>query len=277
MEQVKAEVVTITPELAEDFLKMNTMNRKKDEKVIRQYADAMSKGKWILNGTPITISNDNILLDGQNRLYACVKSGVPFQTLFVWGIDKDAFKTIDIGKTRTSADVCYIGGIEDANQMSSLIVRYFSLCSKSVRQFSGGGIRLCNIKRGREEAFEYYTANTESCKMANKIGRECYKKRRLLSQSTVGGYALYLHNELGHSFDLIESFFMQVFTGQNITNPVTIALQDKLLRHAMKERHYTAQELTAYIHKAWNAFVTGKEIRQLKYSMEVDGAYIQLI
>ena len=33
-ENIKPEVVTITPELATDFLKMNTHNRRKDEKTI---------------------------------------------------------------------------------------------------------------------------------------------------------------------------------------------------------------------------------------------------
>ena len=54
--EIAVEVVTITPELAEDFLKMNTHNRRKDEDTINTYASSLRRGKWILNGEPIIIS-----------------------------------------------------------------------------------------------------------------------------------------------------------------------------------------------------------------------------
>lgn len=283
---VKAEVVTITPELATDFLRTDeekrsvfgTRNRRKDDRVVAQYAKAMENGEWVLNGEPIIVSKDDVILDGQHRLLACEKSGKPFITMLVWGIEPEAFETIGIGKARTAGDVMYIGNVEDANNMASIIARFFALCKgRTTYPAQAGGVRLAELSKGRNAAFDYYSTNTDSCNRARVLARTCYGKRRFLTPSTIGAYALYLHEIKGHDYNVIESFFRQVFFGTDITNETTLALRDKLYKHKFEGRRYTSQELTAYIHKAWNAFVSGREIKTLRYSVEKDGAYIELL
>lgn len=278
-------IVTITPNLAHSLLAAdeearkgtNEKNRRQDVGIIRQYEAAMKNGEWALNGEPIIISNNNLILDGQHRLVACVKAGVSFPSLMVWGIDPSAFSTINIGKTRTAGDILYIANVPDANNMAGIITRFYAIKEKHVTQFERGGLRLAAFKKGRNEVLKYYHEHKDSCTKACSIAKVAYAKRRLLTVSTIGGYALYLHDVMGHPYEVIESFFMQVFTGTGITNNVCLVLQDKLLKYALKEKRYSPQELTAYIHKSWNAFVTGKDIKALLYSMEKEGSYIPLI
>jgi hypothetical protein len=104
----------ITPELAKRILdELNPHNRNPRDPKIREFALALSSGRYKLNGQSPIFSDKLRLLDGQNRLYACVRSGVPLDTLIVFGIDDDAFDTIDSGKPRDHADVLKLLGAKE--------------------------------------------------------------------------------------------------------------------------------------------------------------------
>jgi hypothetical protein len=49
------------------------------------------------------------MIDGQHRCFACIKSGVPFLTLVVRNIARQAYDRIDLGAKRTNVDVLAIG------------------------------------------------------------------------------------------------------------------------------------------------------------------------
>jgi len=102
---MKSEVRTITPTVAESILATSNGNRTWKTAKLNSYARDMTAGNWTTNGEPIIIDVHGVLIDGHHRLTACIKSGVPFETLVVWGAPVDAQKTIDMGASRTAADV----------------------------------------------------------------------------------------------------------------------------------------------------------------------------
>jgi hypothetical protein len=65
---------------------------------------------WVLTGDTIKFSRAR-LLDGQNRLAACVRSGVPFKTHVVFGVDENAFTRIDAGAKRTNPDTFQVAAV----------------------------------------------------------------------------------------------------------------------------------------------------------------------
>lgn len=271
-QQISVEVVTITPELAWDFLKMNTHNRRKDEDTINTYASAMLRGKWILNGEPIIISDENVILDGQNRLYACVRAGVPFESLFVWGITQEAFKTIDIGKSRTAGDILFIDNIKNANVVAASITKFFRLATgqaSDIGDGEGGGIRLSRIGRGKGEVFDFYKQNAGIC---NRVGEHInslgQSGRMVMNGSVIGGYELFLVLEKKHPEETVFSFFEQLSTGKNVENNTILLLRDALIRHKMKQKILSGAQRRAYFIKTWNAYITGKELKVLNYSAE---------
>ena len=274
--EIAVEVVTITPELAEDFLKMNTHNRRKDEDTINTYASAMQRGKWILNGEPIIISNENVILDGQNRLCACVKAGVPFETLFVWGITPDAFKTIDIGKSRTAGDILYIDNIKNANIVAAAITKYLRLATgqaSDIGDGEGGGIRLSRIGRGKGEVYDFYKTRADICnRVGEHIGSLGQAGRMVMNGSVIGGYELFLILEKKHPEQTVFSFFEQLCTGKNVENNTILLLRDALIRHKLKQKILSGTQRRVYFAKTWNAFITGKELQRLNYSAELEGA-----
>lgn len=134
---LKATVETITPERAAELLARNPRNRSLKPTVVDRYSRDMAAGRWTLNGEPIILNGDGSLRNGQHRCAACVKAGVPFQTLVVTGVDDDAMPTIDTGVNRSLADYLGIAGNPNASIVSGVVnwaMRYDLMVASRFRQ-----------------------------------------------------------------------------------------------------------------------------------------------
>lgn len=100
----ESKFMTVTPELAEQWLGKNIRNRNVRNKKVEDFARDMKSGNWQVNGEAIKFSETGRMTDGQHRCLACVLSGVPFTTLVVFGVPEAAQHTMDQGTKRTLAD-----------------------------------------------------------------------------------------------------------------------------------------------------------------------------
>jgi len=91
----------------------------------------MRSEQWRLNGETLKFGRDGMLVDGQNRCTACVRSQTPFKTLVVFGIDSALFNTMDIGTPRNAADLFQTAGIANAALASSTVRWVMILRSES--------------------------------------------------------------------------------------------------------------------------------------------------
>ena len=98
--------IVVTPDVAQKYLSKDyEHNRHISNKIVEDYARMMRIGKWNEEApNTIVITNDGVLLDGQHRLMAVVKSGVPIKMTFTVCDSESAFEYIDIGKTRSASD-----------------------------------------------------------------------------------------------------------------------------------------------------------------------------
>lgn len=111
-------IETITPQMAEEYLKKNQDNyRNISKSVVDAYAEDMKNGKWETNGETISFYENGILFDGQHRLNAVLKSGVAVQFIVVRGIPNET-KITDWGKTRTIGNWGKREGITISGQIS---------------------------------------------------------------------------------------------------------------------------------------------------------------
>ncbi len=76
----------ITPEIASELLKANTINRRIKESVVGYLAGEMKNGNFVYNGESIIVSDTGRLLDGQHRLLAIKYSGVSVYVNLVVGV-----------------------------------------------------------------------------------------------------------------------------------------------------------------------------------------------
>lgn len=99
---MRHEIVTVTPELASEWLsKPSPRQRSAARTTVATYARAMSEGRWIEPTTdPIAFTADGLLLNGQHRLLAVIRSGVTLEMLIALEVAEALFGVIDQGRKR---------------------------------------------------------------------------------------------------------------------------------------------------------------------------------
>jgi hypothetical protein len=101
----KVGVETWTPERAADALATsNHGNRNMRMRVVSRYADVMRAGEWKLSPDGIVFGASGRLLQGQHRLAAVVRAGVPVAMMTWRGVDEGVFAVFDRGVLRSLAD-----------------------------------------------------------------------------------------------------------------------------------------------------------------------------
>ncbi len=104
--------ITLTPEIAMEMLEANKANRPLRQQLINRITDQIRRGRWKYNGDTIKISTTFDVLDGQHRLWAVVEAKRSVETLVVFGIDREAFDTIDtIRNYRSLSDTVALEGV----------------------------------------------------------------------------------------------------------------------------------------------------------------------
>lgn len=139
----------VTPERASELLAIASRaegwrNRKLSTASVDNYAAAMRRGEWKEDANiPIFVDEYGVVIDGQHRLAAIVKSCVTVRMTFI-STKRDCFDVFDKGKKRTLADNLSSLDYKNAHTLSSVLtaVRYFMDCNIDGVVSSRGGIPL---------------------------------------------------------------------------------------------------------------------------------------
>lgn len=100
---------TIDPETAEIYLKKSDGNkgrfgRKFLLSSVKDYAENMLNGEWVLTHQGIAFDCYDQLVDGHNRLQAIIETGVTVRMQVTRNLSDDAVKYLDRGRNRTNSD-----------------------------------------------------------------------------------------------------------------------------------------------------------------------------
>lgn len=98
----------ITPKMATHMLEVTKDNGFENRKMktwkIDQYARDIEAGRWANTNQSIGLTANGSVIDGQHRLHAIIKTGLPVMMLIVKGLTEESFSYIDLGIARTVAD-----------------------------------------------------------------------------------------------------------------------------------------------------------------------------
>jgi len=94
--------MVVSPAQSAAWLEANVHNRKLAQTVVDKYAKDMTAGRWRYTHQAIIFDTTGKMLDGQHRSWACVQSGVSFDTDVVFGADPEVQDFIDDGFVRTA-------------------------------------------------------------------------------------------------------------------------------------------------------------------------------
>jgi hypothetical protein len=109
------DVVNVTPEIAKDLLKKNISNRPLKRSRISQLADALNRGEWKLTPQGISLSTEGVLLDGQHRLAAIIKTNKSADLVIAKDVDPSVFTILDTSLKRSAGDSIFLGAESRAN------------------------------------------------------------------------------------------------------------------------------------------------------------------
>lgn len=121
MARVTHKTMTVEPEQAEKWLAANIANRTVRPARVKEYATAMSEGRWLYTADPIRFDEDGKLIDGQHRLMAVVRSGQPVEMHVVRGLARNAQDAVDTGAIRTASDALKVRGFKRGAQLAATI------------------------------------------------------------------------------------------------------------------------------------------------------------
>jgi hypothetical protein len=105
MKLPKTSIETISPEIAAEYLKQNTVNRVLRPSHVKELAGAIKRGEWKVTHQGIAFDVTGALRDGQHRLSAIVLSGKAVQIMVTRDLEEECKLVMDRGVIRTNADL----------------------------------------------------------------------------------------------------------------------------------------------------------------------------
>lgn len=248
----------MTPEKAKALLGKNTHNRPANRKHVEMLAADMKAGRWKLNGDAIRVASNGRVIDGQHRLMACVKSGLPFKTLLVTGLSADVFDTIDTGKRRGAADTFAVKGEKHYSLLAAalaIVELYYSGRATgrlTIKGRAGGPA----TNQDFEEWLKQYPALRPCVEF-------CHSKTTRLVQPSIVTACHYIFSRVDSV--RADDFIMRLTSGENIAaNSPMSKLRAKLLENFTSTRKMERSAVFSLIIKAWNAERTGKDVKRLR-------------
>lgn len=251
--KIKVESVEIDHETAAMLLESNTLNRNVAGHVVDKYARDMKAGEWKLNGQTIKIGESGRLLDGQHRLFAAVKSGRSFPAIIVSGLEDKVFETFDLGARRSLADLLIDRGEINTSTLAAAL--------RQVWLIENGLLTGRNAAPTISEmltTLEQHPGLRDSVRYAAKI-----------KHITAPTLVVALHYFFSvRDAPKAEEFIERLSDGANLPakHPI-LRLRDQLM-NAKNERKNTQAdpERAAWVIKAWNAFLDGRELAHIKWA-----------
>ncbi len=256
-------IMTITPHEAKEWLDTkNSKNRPISENSVAKYAQEMKEGRWKLNGQAIIFNKSGQLANGQHRLLACVRSNKSFETLVTWGMEDDAFDTIDDCNTRSLADVLHIKGEASAGLLSAGL-RFLWIYAK-------GEIERRDLRRGQIATKPLLEATLDKHrKITGSVKFYAMLKARPGGLLIPAGMAIGLH----YLCSLVDEkkadeFFTRFQSGFDLSEGDPIALLRARLIAGQKEAsvRLTPVAMYFYVVTTWNAFASNTFLRRLVYN-----------
>jgi hypothetical protein len=268
--KLSAEVVNVTPQLAENFLRYNVKNRKVSEKQVAFLTREMKQGRFIENGEAIIFDKNGELKDGQHRLLSIVKSKKSYNIPIIRGVEPLAMSTYDTGKNRSAADVLGLNGFKNTSVIASFIQalnKFYTKNSKSSR-INGNERKnsLTNL-----QVLKYCSENYDWIDVLFKNSISIYDKQtvRVLSVTNLMLIAYLIDGE-NPSVEVYE-FLNHLVGNSRQSETATSYLYAKLSNSKLNKEPLNFYWVLGMTLKAWNFYAEGNPaVKYFRFNVDQD-------
>jgi hypothetical protein len=177
--QIVAQIVAITPKMAEQWLEKNTRNRPLRDATVKKYADDMRAGRWKLSPDAVAFSDADEIVNGQHRLWAIFESGRTITMAVMRGLDPSIVNVLDDHLKRRLTDIIKLGhpGLSVTNKHAAVAAAMQEVAYE-LKGIEG------SVFGSRQEQIDYVSKHYPAIDFAV---RECFNSSgvRALAQASV--------------------------------------------------------------------------------------------
>lgn len=210
--------MTVTPQIAQEFLTHNTSNRKLKLRNVHMMAKAMREGKWQLNPEGISFYQNGKMRDGQHRCYAVIEANVPVEMTVTYDVPDDSI-ICDRASSRSQLDILNMTGAPS------------SVCQKSIVALTNTLFYICgSVTPDSAYLCDFCTDEADYLsdvfKMASKGEKDLPRRAPVMS-------AVYVAYRYGVSAETLDRFCSVVGTGfySDEGETAAIVIRNKLLEY----------------------------------------------
>lgn len=247
------EVELITPKRAAELLTLNLKNRNLRRSVVDRYARDMVSGRWMFDGSPIRISVDGVLIDGQHRLTAIIESGVTLPMMVIYDLPGDVRDSIDTGAKRSAGDVLQFNGFPDGSAIAATVrivmAREADHTSLSAGQFSNASIH------------QWVNTHPEILESAE-VYRRAYRSTPGSPSVIAAAHFMCAARDQEAARDFFVTRLIETL-GLTADDPVR-ALRVRLAQVLGRDSYAVKAEQLRYIILAWNIDRDGRKVSKLQ-------------
>jgi hypothetical protein len=259
-ESVVYELIDVTPEIARYWLTLNTDNRRLNPASVARFASDMTNNRWKHNGESIKFDRENRLIDGQHRLAAMIQANVSLRFLVVKNLDPETQHTIDVGVSRTSAQIAGMMGVSNPNDITVLahaLMRY-----ERYRDV----VWSSNTIATKPDIVQFTLANNEDLQRANSYAQQARRAVRMKA-SPYGLLAFHVLRQYDEGTWLLWHERVVDGVGLSQIDP-RLVLRNQIMRRDGRQGLWQQQEIVGWVIKAWNAWRTHREIKLIRYTRD---------
>lgn len=266
---VNAEWVDVTPDIAQSILDMGSPNRNVSRIDVAKYAADMAAGNWTNTGEAIKFDQQGMLLDGQHRLSAIVKAGITVPLLFVYDIPRASQDVMDSGRKRSLADQLAMRGQKNCNRLAAGIKAAFHL--------EVYGKPRANKNDSVVTMLEWFESNLDIVNSIQPVSKALEAPVRYPA-----GLAIAMHFTMSKLGQEEANRFWHVlgYGAQDSGVGAIIVLREKMMMVAadiQRGRLTETNHRAAFTVQAWNAWLTGRDIKIFRYRPHLGDTFPVLI
>jgi hypothetical protein len=249
----------ISPAIAAEMLTHNTMNRPIIDSAVAEWVREMESGNWVPTHQGIAFDVSGVLLDGQHRLAAIVRSGRTVLMQVTRGLPPEVMPTIDSGRKRTSGQILAMAGVKDSNLIAGIVK--VVLCYRET-VLTGGDVQNFTALLGRSRTareIQDAAGKMEGIEIISTPARRMSRAAALQSPAAVGAalYQCFLANAL-----TTEQFVEGIVEGSELrSGDARLTMRNRALSGNLgQKRGGSATQAYSFglVMGAWRAFHSGK-------------------
>lgn len=260
---MRSRVQTISPAKAAEMLDANTTNRPLSRTLVLSFAEAMSRGDWMVTHQGIAFDENGVLVDGQHRLAAVIEADVPVEMTVFTEVDEGTFDVLDTGKRRNAADVLAIEGEKSSTMLAAMVRTVWLYENRPDLNWSGGAAAVTNHQI--VQSLEQHPKLRDFVAVGEQIATSTGMIK------SAAGAASYLTSRVSRRAEQDE-WLEGIIDGAGLAKQdprlqfrrVMFAMARKQAGQVLRRRD-TREHVALYL-KAFNAWRNGEELAQLRFT-----------